>query len=239
MSDERKIKDGPFCWQSKKVLRFIRDCFDETNNVASALAVYLSLTEKASDTQSETFDCRVRDIAARADVSYRTAMNALLRFETLGIISIRRNCIANTKERAPSTYTLLRLGNDCPRLGNGRKQPSLPRKIEESPEEIAEKFPRTHSNKLETHHSAEWRFNYLVEELEIIDLYNQICVPRGWRVVNTYSEELQKALETFCDSGTDDFRTMFETAADERDAGEKIYNTRLGNKLIRILWSNY
>jgi len=237
---ERNIKDGPFCWQSKAVLRSIRDCFDETNGVASALAVYLSLTEKASDAQSEAFDCRVRDIAARAGVSYRTAMPILLRFEGLGIIAIRRNRIANTKERAPSTYTLLRLGNDCPRLGNGRKQPSLPRKIEESPEQLPEESFRTLSNNWRgTHHSDEWRSNYSVEELEIIDLYNQLCVPRGWRVVNTYSEELQKALETFCDSGIDDFRTMFETATDERDRGDKTYNNRLGNKLIRILWGNY
>jgi len=238
MSDRRCIRDGPFCWQSKEVLRFIRDTFDETNSVASAFAVYLSLTEKASDAQSETFDCRVRDIAARADVSYRTAMNALLRFETLGIISIRRNCITNTKERAPSTYTLLRLGIGCTTLGNGRNPPSLPKEEEQSPEE-SKKNVRTHSNKLETHHSAEWRSNYSSEELKIIDLYNQICLPRGWRPVNAYSGKLQEALETFCHSDASEFRKMFESAADDRDAGEKIYNNRLGNKLIRILWNNY
>ena len=240
MSEKRNIKNGPFCWQEKQVLRFIRDCFDDTNSVASALAIYLSLTERASDEQAETFDCRVREIAARAGVGYRTAMNVLPRLEALGIIAIRRNRIANTKERAPSTYTLLSLGNDCPRLGNGRIQPSLPRKIEESPEQTPEKSSRTLSNNWrDTHHSDEWRSNYSVEELEIIDLNNQICVPRGWRVVNPYSEQLQKTLETFCDSGIDDFQTMFEAAASERDRGDQIYNNRLGNKLIRILCGNY
>jgi hypothetical protein len=73
MSEERSIKNGPFCWQSKEVLRFIRDCFDSNNSVASALSVYLALSEKASDEQSEQFDCRIRDIAARAGVSYKTA----------------------------------------------------------------------------------------------------------------------------------------------------------------------
>ena len=68
MGSTRKIADRPFCWQSKEVLRFIRDCFDATNNIASALAVYVSLTEKASDDQSETFNSRIRDIAAKAGV---------------------------------------------------------------------------------------------------------------------------------------------------------------------------
>jgi len=222
------------------VLRFIRDCFDDTNSVASALSVYLSLTEKASDAQSDQFDCRIGDIASRAGVSYRTAANVLRRFGVLGLIAIRPNKIKGTQENAPSTYTLLRFGNHYPRLGNDRKQPSLPRKIEESPEQTPEKSSRTlSSNWRDTHHSDEWRFNYSTEELEIIDLYNQICVPRGWRVVDAYSEQLQKALETFCDSNIEDFRMMFESAADERDRGDRTYNTRLGNKLIRILWGNY
>lgn len=220
------------------MLRFIRDCFDSSNNVASALAVYVSLAEKASDEQSETFDCRVRDIAARAGISYRTANDILHRFEVFGIIAIRRNVIGKTKERAPSTYTLLTLGNDCRTLGNGAVRALLPKKIEESPEELRKNI-RTHSNKLETHHSDEWRLNYSSDELQIIDLYNRICVPRGWRPINDYSSELCDALETFSDHEIADFEQMFETAANERDAGDRTYNTTRGNKLIRIVWSNY
>jgi hypothetical protein len=234
----RNIKESPFCWQSKRVLRFIRDSFDESNNVASALAVYVSLTENASDHQSETFDSRIRDIAARAGVSYRTANDVLHRFETLGIIAIRRNAIGNTKQRAPSTYTLLALGNGCPTLGNSAVRALLPKEIEESPEEL-EKNMRTHSNRLETHLSAEWRSNYSSDELRIIDLYNQICVPRGWRPINEYSHKLCDALETFSDREIKDFEQMFRNAADERHAGDRTYNRRRGNKLIRILWSNY
>jgi hypothetical protein len=239
MSEKRNIRNGPFCWQSKDVLRLIRDSFDETNSVTSALAIYGSLSEKASDEQSETFDCRIRDIAARAGVSYKTAANVLRRFEALAIIAIQRNKISNTQENAPSTYTLLRLSNRFPRLGNGSQPVSIPRRIEESPEQSSEKSLRTHSDKRRSHHSDEWRSSYCAEELKIIDLYNEICVPRGWRAVNKYSEELQKALEIFSDSDARDFRTMFETAASQRDAGEIEYNTRLGNKLIRILWGNY
>ena len=51
----RSIKGVPFCWQSKAVRRAIREAFDATHNVASALAVYDALTEIASDEESETF----------------------------------------------------------------------------------------------------------------------------------------------------------------------------------------
>ena len=239
MSEERNVRNAPFCWQSKHVLRYIRDCFDDSNNVASALAVYLSLTEKASDEQSETFTCRIRDIAARAGVGYKTAANVLCRFEKLKLVEIRRNKIENTQENAPSTYKLLRLGNDFTRLGNGRKPQSLPRRIEQSPEQSPEQSIGTHSKNWSTHHSSEWRSDFGQEELAIIDLYNEICVPRGWRSVNKYSEELSKALETFAHCDPADFTSMFIAAADERDAGDKTYNNPKGNKLIRILWSNY
>jgi hypothetical protein len=155
------------------------------------------------------------------------------------VVAIRRNKIAGTQQNGPSTYTLLRLGNNFRTLGNGSKPRSLPRKIEESPEQSSEKSLITHSDKRRTHHSAERRCNYSEEELEIIDLYNQICVPRGQRSVNAYSEELQNALETFCDSSLEDLQGMFEAAANERDAGDKAYNRRPGNKLIRILWGTY
>lgn len=116
----RDTKDGPWCWQSKHVLRFIRDCFDDTNTVSSAIAIYTSLTEIASDHQSETFTCTIREIASKAGTSYRTATSVLKRFERLGVVAIQRNTIAGSKENAPSTYSLLRLGNE-------RKHGSLPR----------------------------------------------------------------------------------------------------------------
>jgi len=50
---------------------------------------------------------------------------------------------------------------------------------------------------------------------------------------------LDGTLETCGHMSIEDFRTMFETAADQRDAGDIAYNTRLGNKLLRILWQNY
>jgi hypothetical protein len=114
----RAFKDGPWCWQHKQVIRFIRDCFDQEKNMTSALAVYVALTELASDHQSETFTSTIRQIASKAGTSYRTAISVLKRFERLGLVAIQRNIIADSHEKAASTYTLLRLGNHCIRLVN-------------------------------------------------------------------------------------------------------------------------
>jgi hypothetical protein len=237
MNPKRSTKDGPFCWQTKKVLRLIRDHFDDTNSASSALAVYLSLTEIASDGKSEVFQRRILEIAERAGVSYKTAAKVLSRLEALSIIAITRNKISGTKENAPSTYTLLKLGNDNPTSGNRPNQQPFPREEEECPEE----YPEPPSERQgASHHSDEWRSSYLDSELEIIDLYNEICVPHGWRPVNKDSEQLAGALEKLGESNDlETFQEMFETAVAERNEGDSPYNKRLGNKLIRILWNNY
>jgi hypothetical protein len=232
MNHQRRAKDGPFCWQTKKVLRLIRDHFDDTNSVSSALAVYLSLTEFASDEKSEVFQRRILEIAARAGVSYKTVAKVLYRLEALSIISITRNKISGTKENAPHTYMLLKLGNECPTSGNGSDQTSFPREDEEYPEESLE----TRCGDLTaTHHSGEWRYSYSEDELQIIDLYNTICAPHGWRPVNKYSEQLREALEIASNFDVEDLRAIYEAAVEERKNGDHEYNTRLGNKLIRIL----
>jgi hypothetical protein len=236
VTSSRSTKDGPFCWQNKGALRLIRDHFDSTNTVASALAVYVSLTEIASDEQSEVFARRVGDIASRAGLSYKTTIKVLHRLEALGLVVTTRNKVAGTKENAPSTYRLVRLGNKCPTSGNGSKQPSVPRKDEECLEEYLEKHRGQRPPR--THHSDEWRRDHSGEELEVIDLYNEICVPQGWRPVNKFSQALQEALETLVDKNLEDFKRMFETAVEEREDGDDVYNRRLGNKLIRILWNN-
>jgi hypothetical protein len=225
MNCKRSTKDGPFCWQNKNILRSIRDYFDATNNVSSALAVYVALTEIASDKQSEVFDRRIGDIAMRAGVSYRTASKVLHRLESLSLIAITRHKVSGTNENAPSTYRLLGFSNNCPTSGNGTEPKSFPREIEEIPEDPFE----------DTHHSDEWRLAYGEDELQVIDLYNEICVPRGWRCVNKFSEGLREAIEIVVGCPEDVLREVLETAVEDRDRGDREYNTRLGNKLIRIL----
>ena len=89
-----------------------------------------------------------------------------------------------------------------------------------------------------------WHDEYTSEALEVIDDYNARLVPRGWRPVDCYSPELALVLDIFMGSlMRADFIAMLNEAADERDAGDSIfyntYNAPRGNKLIRILWTNY
>src|SRR5438552_1687115 len=109
----------------------IREISDAKNDVSSALAMYLALTEIASDEQSDTFTWPIADIARRAGVSYRTGASMLSRFGEVKIIRVKPNMLPGTRLQAPSTYTLcnhcLSLGNHCLSVGNGRNQRSLPR----------------------------------------------------------------------------------------------------------------
>jgi hypothetical protein len=125
---ERQIKDAPFCWQHKESLQMIRDYITDGNgHSASALAIYLALTELASDQQSETFTATISQVKQRAGVSYRTAANFLKRLEANNLIAVQRSTIPGTKGNAPSTYTLLTpLGNHCLTLGK-QTQKCLPR----------------------------------------------------------------------------------------------------------------
>jgi hypothetical protein len=237
--------DGPFCWQTKAALRLIRDYFDATNNVSAARSVYLAFCEIASDEESDTYDATVAHIAKYAGLSTRTAGPLAASLGELRLINIKENKIPGTNLKGPNTYTVLPVRNGCASIRNGcvwirndQKQTSLPR-VEESLEESPEKK--------ETRQTVVWRVRHQKDELVAIDLYNQICGPRGWLAVNKYSTELHAALRDFIDlsnaatqttMAAGDWRDLFEEAADERDTGKPAYNTPKGNKLIRILWEN-
>jgi len=121
----RNIRNQPFAWQDKKTLTMIAEIFDATNDVNSARSVYVALTEFASDNGCETFTVPINQIARRSGVSYRTASGILNRFESLRLIAVQRHIVEGTKERAPSTFTML--GNRCLTLSSGRNQSLLPK----------------------------------------------------------------------------------------------------------------
>jgi hypothetical protein len=111
----RNLKNGgPWCWQSKVARRKIREAFDSTHNVATALSVYDALTEIASDETSDTFKTTHAWIQRISGASVRTIQNHLKVFAELGLVRVE-----TAKLRAPSTYTLLAFGNDCATSGNG------------------------------------------------------------------------------------------------------------------------
>lgn len=125
----RTAKDGPFCWQSKAARRRIREAFDATNDVATALGVYDALTEIASNEQAEVFRATHAFISQVSGVGVRTIQKHLKSFRELGVVEISTPIV-----KAPSTYHMLRFtndddplrndcrtsGTDCATFGNGR-----------------------------------------------------------------------------------------------------------------------
>ncbi|HWY50681.1 MAG TPA: hypothetical protein VNW72_04285 [Chthoniobacterales bacterium] len=237
----------PWCWQEKSVIRLIRDTSESKTYLDQTLAVYLVMTEKASDKQSAIFDVSKREIEAKSGVSLRRVTIILNELRALGVLDWATNRVPGSKELLPNTYSLM-LGTACATLGNGSTRLGKNGAsdncavIEEFLEESSEKSLLTHSKERRTHHSSkdDWRSHYSEGELEAIGLYNEICVPRGWRPVNTYSAQLHDAMEIWVGyTDVSELRKMFEQAADDRDNGVETYNARLGNKMIRIFWSNY
>jgi hypothetical protein len=116
----RSIKEAAFCWQHKKVLTLIMETFSESDQAASALAVYVAMTKLASDFGSETFTATKALIAHTAGVSVSTVQRLLKGFEQLGVVKIERRAIAGAF-KAPNTYTLLAIGHHDASMSHGRR----------------------------------------------------------------------------------------------------------------------
>lgn len=114
MSLSRKSSDGPWCWQSKAALRAIREGFEAESGVASGLAVYLALTEVASDRQSDTFQVSHAHLAGLTGLCIRTIQNRLNGLSEMKLIHV-----STPELRTASTYTLLPFGNGCVTPSNG------------------------------------------------------------------------------------------------------------------------
>jgi DNA-binding transcriptional ArsR family regulator len=110
----RHTKDGSWCWENKAARRLIRDAFDATNNVTTALATYSALCEIASDKGRETFTTTHAWIQRLSGVSPSTIKKHLAAFADLKLVYISTPAL-----RVPSTYMLLSLANDCTALANG------------------------------------------------------------------------------------------------------------------------
>lgn len=106
-SRRHATKEGPFTWQAKAALRRIRETFDSLTFLDQAIAVYVTLTEFASDAQAETFTRRRREIAERSGVSLRRVQDILKLLKSAELVDWHQNQGASGKqELSPSTYTL-------------------------------------------------------------------------------------------------------------------------------------
>jgi len=141
----RSIKSTlAWCWQDKAALRKIRDAFDQSNDVASAIGVYVAMTEIASDSGSERFQTTHAWIQRVCGWSIRTIQARLKTLAEIGLIHIE----TSTSLRQPNTYTLQSdpqpLPNDTQPLPNVRqlaKQGSLPTS-EENKKKLSEEIER-------------------------------------------------------------------------------------------------
>jgi hypothetical protein len=140
----RQIEQAPFCWQHKLALRLIRDSCDAEKAVSSTLAVYVALTEIASDEESETFTTTHAWIALKSGLSARTVQDRLNRLSEIGLLEVSTPAL-----KSPSKYRLLSvrqpLQNDKQPSQSVRQSPEqnpLP-SSEENNEQRKEELPET------------------------------------------------------------------------------------------------
>ena len=186
----RSTRDGPFCWQSKEARRLIRQRFEESNCVSSALSIYDALCELASDAEAESFPAATLLIANTSGLGKRTAQQILPRLKSIGLIDIAEQTFPGTNMDAPSIYTLLPLRNGCAPLRNGcaplrngcaplrngRKQSSL-----RTSEETEKNTEKKESSEEQKEAKASSSASGAAEEREIVpygqvfDLFSQLC----------------------------------------------------------------
>src|SRR6266567_5622306 len=121
-------KTRPWLWIEKagrRMIRGIRQRFDSTLSVPSALLVYDALCEIASDEASCTFESSLEHIADVADVSRSTVKRLLPLLEQLRLIGIERSYQPNTYLRAPSRYTLLAIAHSELSIAQSRNKVSV------------------------------------------------------------------------------------------------------------------
>lgn len=196
----RKSSGTAWCWQDKAVLRRIREAFDATNDVASALATYTALTEIASDRQREDFVTTHAWIARASGLSVRTVQARLAVLSEIGLVEVITPSL-----RAPSTYRLLSFGNGCATsgngcvaFGNGQKQTTLPT-LEESPEESPEESGKKRASRFTPPTIDEVKA--YAGEIQLADTeadkFFDYYVSKGWQVGKTPMRDWKAALRNW------------------------------------------
>jgi hypothetical protein len=225
-SEGRNIKDCAFCWQEKAALDKIRQSGDS----ASALLVYLVLTEIASDHGAETFQAALSFIAGKAMLSRRTVSKLIEPLELFGLIAVKRSKVPGSKLNAPHTYTLLKVGKLIPYGIREASKVAQNRRKKEKNTLSSLRSERTRS--VAGAHFLSNGLNSLTEEeRRIVDDYNAIFVPLGWVKVNKATDELQKVLQIH------DAAEWSELFRDVANGPRDEWPNR--QTLVRLGWHNY
>jgi hypothetical protein len=93
---------GPWCWQSKKARRLIRERMNGDSQTVYVLSVYDALTEIASDESAETFTTSHPYLAAKAGCSVSQLKLVLGELAVAGLVRIE-----TPKLKGPCAFTLL------------------------------------------------------------------------------------------------------------------------------------
>lgn len=106
MGTVRSIKSSRrWCWQDKDILDFIRESFSG-QRLTTALAIYLSLTELASNNSSDEFTAYFSQIAKLSGKSIPTIKSYSNQFIKIGILE-KENRKVNNKTNLSNQWSLL------------------------------------------------------------------------------------------------------------------------------------
>lgn len=188
VAELRVLRRCSWAWADKAALRRIREAFDASKNVASALGVYYALVEIASDKGTEQFNTTHAWLATISGFSPRTVQERVRELAEIGLIEVHTPSL-----RAPSTYRLLavrqplRSARQPLRIATQRLiRAPLPRSEEtertiEAPteENVAAATPASSMNC--SADDAEW-----IAELQRDPAYTGIDVPREFAKLNRW-----------------------------------------------------
>jgi hypothetical protein len=259
-SKPRQIKDGPWCWQHKSVLRMITDTFSESDQAASARSLYVAMTELASDNESDTFTATKALIAHKAGLSVSTVQRLLNGFEQLGVVRIERGFAERNSGaiRAPNTYTLLSIGHgDSTTLGHGRSRANPDKDEEKKEKRKTLPMEGTHHLALRAADAADSFSRYDEEEKEKIQCFHQQLSDNDWDwlPVEKYSDRVSDALALLPDletakvlfgaarilvsKGEDEGTFTFNSTGEQFECYLPLPNKRTGKRtLVRLIQCN-
>lgn len=109
----RDLRSKAWCWQDKESIRLIRRHWQnsppEATTLASALGIYLVLSELASNSNSlAEFSAPRRRIAELVGVSERTLLRYIRAFEALGLVRVEERRVPGDESvQLPNAYSLL------------------------------------------------------------------------------------------------------------------------------------
>lgn len=235
-TEARNIRNCHWCWQEKGALQLITKTFADSEKAASHRSLYVAMTEIASDEGRETFQVSKALLAFKAGLSVKTVERLLPGLEELGIIKIERSLAsaASGAIKAPNTYTLSMRHGDATSMRHGGAS-AMSDKVKERKERKEPRASATRADCASASASASptRRVDGLErlspDQQEIVNTYNRIFGPLGWRRVTKITEAVFDVLPR---RTPEEWREFFEVIAEEPESWPK------PRTLVRLHWKH-